>query len=133
MQKPEPPAKLPKPFLVHGAKTTGGRGRGKKIGIPTINLDLSCVPKELMHGIYACRISFGGKTYAGAMHYGPRPVFKDTVALEVHVLDEVVDVPPVQVDIEIIGRIRDVMNFPDTGSMMTEITQDIAKTRAMLS
>lgn len=133
MQKQEPPAKLPEPLFILGATTTGGRGRGKKIGIPTINIELDNVPDNFEHGIYACRISFGGQVYAGAIHYGPRPVFQDTVAFEVHVLDEVVDIPPERVDIEIVGCIRDVMDFPSTELLVARIAQDIEETRAMLS
>ncbi len=102
------------------------------MGIPTLNIALTSAPKTLAHGIYACLISFGGKTYQGAMHFGPRPVFKDTDALEVHVLDSIIDQPPVSVDLDIIGKIREVKDFPNAEALKEAIAQDIAAARAML-
>ena len=103
------------------------------MGIPTINIDLAAVPPAFGHGIYACRISFAGRKYMGALHYGPRPVFKDTVSFEVHVIDETLPELPLSVDLEIVGRIRDVANFADAEALATRIRQDVEETRAMLA
>lgn len=131
-QKPTQPARLSEPVIMKGAHTVGGRGRGRRMGIPTINIDLAAVPQDLAHGIYACRVSFAGKHFIGALHYGPRPVFRDTVAMEVHVIDEAIAEMPVSVDLEIVGKIRDVADFPDAGALAARIRQDIAETRAIL-
>jgi riboflavin kinase/FMN adenylyltransferase len=110
-----------------------GAGRGKALGIPTLNIDLGAVPKNLQHGIYAGWIRYGGTQLQTAIYYGPRPVFQDSVAFEAHVLDSVIDTPPAAVDIEIVGRIRDVLDFPSTEALLARITTDIEETRGMLS
>lgn len=120
-------------IVMKGARIVSGAGRGKNLGIPTINIDLSAVPPDLAHGIYACRITLAGRTYKGAMHYGPRPVFKDSEACEVHIIDETVDEVPETADIEIVGFIRDVANFPSPEALVERIGKDIEEARGMLS
>ncbi|MSR67524.1 hypothetical protein EXS65_01710 [Candidatus Peribacteria bacterium] len=117
---------------ISNAAVIAGRSRGRRIGTPTINVDVSCAPKSMRHGIYACFILIHRKQYRGAMHYGPRPVFKDTETLEVHVLDAVINQPPKTVDIIVVGRIRDVRDFRDAEALQRAISEDIVQTRAML-
>lgn len=131
-QKKMPPGKLPRSVTIRDAKTVPGRGRGKGLGIPTINIDLEAVPRDLSHGIYACRITLFGKTYKGAMHYGPRLVFKDTTAFEVHIIDDIVEKVSETADIEIVGYIRPVLDFPSPDALIDRIQQDIKEARGML-
>lgn len=131
---PEPPAnsKLPEPIRITAAPIVSGASRGRRIGIPTLNIDLSVIPKELQHGIYACWIRIGDKQYRGAMHYGPRPVFQDSETFEVHVLDAVLNESPETVDIDIVARIRDVQNLESIEALKKAIAADIEAVRAML-
>ncbi len=124
---------LSRSVIIKNAAVISGRGRGKGLGIPTINIDLAAVPSDVPHGIYACKITLGDTTYMGAMHYGPRPVFRDGVAFEVHILDETVEDIPDTVDIEIIGFIRAIADFPSPEAMMKRIERDIEEARGMLS
>lgn len=114
------------------ARLVTGSGRGREIGTPTLNIDLNDVPEELEEGIYAgwCRID--DRWLMAAIHYGPRPVFQDSKAFEIHVLDASIETPPERTDIVLIRRLRDVMNFPSTDALMGQIEQDIADTRAIL-
>ncbi len=121
------------PVIIKNGRVISGAGRGGNLGIPTINIDLSDIPTSLEHGIYACRITLAGKTYKGAMHYGLRPVFKDTEAFEVHIIDASVDFVPTTVDIEIVGYIRPVQDFPNPEVLIHRIQKDIEAARAMLS
>lgn len=120
------------PLTIKEAVVIPGRSRGRRIGIPTLNIDLRAIPKELEHGIYACWITVNGKRLMGAMHYGPRPVFKDSETFEVHVLDAALAESPKTVDIEIVARIRDVENFASTEALKETIAADIAAVRAIL-
>src|SRR5262249_46176718 len=53
-----------------------GAGRGRTIGIPTINL-ASPDPRKLLppDGVYAVRVNWRGRRYGGMMNQGPRPTF----------------------------------------------------------
>ncbi|MBP9773510.1 MAG: riboflavin kinase [Candidatus Peribacteraceae bacterium] len=111
-----------------------GAGRGKKLNVPTINLDLHTVPSSLQHGVYACLVSLdSGKTWLqSATHYGPRPVFQDSVSFEVHLLDTTVATAPKSIQVQVIARLRDVQNFPGPEELKAAIAQDISQTRAIL-
>jgi FAD synthase len=100
--------------------------------VPTINLELADVPPSLMHGIYACSAVIGGKTYKSAVHYGPRPVFKDSESFEVHILDAAIPDPPETLELTVVARLRDVENFPDAEALKAAIADDIAAVRAIL-
>ncbi len=123
---------LQQTIVMKGSKVVSGRSRGRRLGIPTINIDLSCVPKELKHGIYACWIWLNGKKHMGSIHYGLRPVFNDSETFEVHVLDTLIEVAPACVDILIVSRIRDIRNFDGPEGLKSAIAADIQATRAML-
>ena len=118
--------------VVFTASAIKGAGRGKEMGIPTINVDLSAVPEELEDGIYACYVELDGVRYHGAMHYGPRPVFDDSRACEVHLLDTTVEVVPSQVSLEVVEYLREIRDFPTTEALVTQIEQDIQQCRTIL-
>ncbi len=136
MERKQPkhrPGWLPKAIVISKATIVSGAGRGRRIGIPTLNIELSSAPKELTQGIYACWIILDGTRYKGAMHFGPRPVFKDSETLEVHVIDEAIAETPKTTDVEIVARIRGVENFPSVEALIEAIQSDIDASRAILS
>lgn len=116
------------------AHVVPGVQRGRTLGYPTMNLDLAAVPASLVHGIYACFVELDdeGTRESAVLHYGPRPVFNDTVSCEVYVLDKTVAVPPTTLTVDIRGRIRDVTNFPLREVMLAQIESDIAVARGIL-
>lgn len=124
--------RLTSPIVISKAKVIRGRGRGKDIGFPTINIDLASIPTALAHGIYACRMRLGGTSYNGAIHYGPRPVFKDTVTFEVHIIGESVHTVPNTADITVVGFIRNIADFESTEALVKQIKKDIEEARGML-
>ncbi len=127
------PVLLHPPVMISSARVVSGAGRGKRLGIPTLNIEMASAPKELKYGIYACTVSFDGNTYKGAMHFGSRPVFRDTDSLEVHVIDERIEKTPESVDIEVIAFLRPVRNYANTEELKAAIDQDISAARGILS
>ena len=120
------------PPLRFTAHVITGSGRGKTLKVPTINVDLADVPRELQEGIYACWVTIEEKHLPGALHYGPRPVFGDTQSCEVHVIDGSMDRVEDTVVIEIVGRVRDVRDFPSQEALLEEIQRDITTVRGIL-
>lgn len=114
------------------ASAITGAGRGKKMGVPTINVDLSAVPLELQDGIYACSVQLFGKNYMGAMHYGPRPVFDNSRACEVHLIDTSVDIQPSSVEITVVQYLREIRDFPSAEDLVAQIEKDIEQCRSAL-
>jgi len=107
------------------AKVVKGVGRGKKLGIPTVNFDSKAV-KDLKEGVYVCRVLFP-KDYWGILHFGPRPTFTEkNKTLEVYLFDfDDVRIPK-QLDIEIYSYIRKIVKFANSGQMVKKIEKDMA-------
>lgn len=118
--------------ITFSAHVVSGAGRGKGLGTPTLNVDLSQVPSSLEEGVYACFAVINGKRHFGAMHYGPRPVFNASLSCEVHLMDTVIEHPPTSMDIEVVERLREVRDFPTPDDLKIQIADDIVKTRAIL-
>ncbi len=111
-----------------------GAGRGRRIGTPTLNVDLTAVPADLGDGIYAVQASWaGGGSFAAVMHLGPRPVFQDSRSCEVHLLDAVPPADTQTVSVTVVARLRDVQNFPSPEALVAQIQRDIAAARAILA
>lgn len=120
------------PLAIAHVPTVAGAGRGRNMQIPTINFETENLPDHLEHGVYACWITIDGQRLKGAMHFGPRPVFKDSVSFEVHILDEAITALPESCDLTIVKRIRDVQDFPSKEALIERIRKDIEETRAIL-
>src|SRR5258705_182875 len=80
---------LGRAYAIRGTVVRGA-GRGRTIGVPTLNLE-SPDPSKLLppDGVYAARVVLkDGRTFGGMMNQGPRPTFgEDARALEVHLFD----------------------------------------------
>lgn len=121
---------FPKSFT---ARTEAGRGRGKQLNVPTINLLLEDVHPELTDGIYACTVTIDGQTLKAAMHLGARPVFKDTRTCEIHLIDESIPNLPESLAVTVIAYLRPVMDFPSADALVDQMRKDIEESRAILT
>lgn len=112
-----------------------GKGRGKLLGFPTINLE---IPKkfDLKDGIYAVRVFLGDKNFAGAMHFGPIPTFKENEkTLEVFLIHtEDSSIPDSQeLEIEVLKFLRPVLNFQNTEELTKQMKVDVQDTKKLLN
>lgn len=113
-----------------------GKGRGKDLGFPTINMEVA--PELILgirEGIYACRVKLDAETYNGALFYGPIPVFGETEkSLEVYLVDSGFIYVGVgrDIEVELVKYIRPVQNFSSIELMQQQMTQDVLHVRAAL-
>ena len=82
---------LGKPFQVQG-QVVKGKKLGRKIGYPTINLQLNNEHKIIpLDGVYAVQVSVGIEQYFGMMNIGVNPTIADEMneqkKYEVHLFD----------------------------------------------
>jgi riboflavin kinase / FMN adenylyltransferase len=113
-------------------KVVKGKGRGKTIGFPTLNLT---VPEnfEYDHGIYAGWVQMGNAKHMGAFHYGPVPAFDDLgVTLEVFVIEAEIPKAPKEVSFEIIKLLRKIKNFESLKKLSVQIKKDVLETKKIL-
>jgi riboflavin kinase/FMN adenylyltransferase len=104
--------------VIHGDK------RGRELGFPTANirLDSACA---LRHGIYAVRVSVGGRHYDAVANFGRRPMF-DTgaVLLEIFLFDFSGDLYGRNLDVAFIDWIREERMFDGTAALVTQMKED---------
>lgn len=113
-----------------------GKGRGKDLGFPTINMQ---VPPELVlglqEGIYAARVTVNKETFGGALYYGPVPVFHETEkSLEVYLVDSgyIYVGPGTDIEVELVKYIRPVQDFSSVELMQIQMTKDVTQIRNIL-
>lgn len=122
--------------MIYTTKKIKGKGRGKLLGYPTINLE---IPSDFHEeeGIYASLVIINGKTYKGALHYGPVPTFHEKEkSLEVFLIKEntsdfFVSINQL-IEIEIIKRIRSIKKFTSLKELSAQIQIDVKKIIAIL-
>jgi len=112
-----------------------GAGRGRTIGIPTINLASPDTRKLLPpDGVYAVRVSVGDQRYGGMMNQGPRPTFgEESRTLEVHLFDFDGELYGEVVDVEWVRRLRAVQAFPSRDALVAQLERDRQAARAALN
>lgn len=112
-----------------------GDGRGRKINIPTANIDY---PKDKVipaNGVYATWAWIGGERYSSATNIGINPTFtpdKEMPNVEAHLLDFERDLYGGELKIEFVARLRDEMKFDGVDTLLKQIHADIGKTRKIL-
>lgn len=103
-------------------KVIRGKGRGKALRFPTINLKTEA---KLNHGIYVCKAKISGEERWGLLHIGPRPVFGEKeISVEVHLLDFQDEKVPQELDVEIVKFLREVKDFKSEKELIKQMEKD---------
>ena len=113
-----------------------GAGRGRTIGVPTLNLE-PADPRKLLppDGVYAARVRIlesgsgiltpGSRILGGMMNQGPRPTFGEQArALEVHLFDFSGELYGETVVVEWVRRLRAVQAFPSREALVAQLERD---------
>jgi len=112
-----------------------GDGRGRKINIPTANIDYPKGKVIPAFGVYACWAWIGEEKHPAAVNIGINPTFtpdKETPNVEAHILDFDRDLYGQVLKLEFLGRLRDEMKFDGVETLLKQIHADIAQTRDIL-
>jgi len=113
-----------------------GAGRGRTIGIPTLNLPVPDARKLLPpDGVYAVWVTLpDGGRYGGMMNQGSRPTFGVTErGLEIHLFEFDAEIYGATVWVEWVGRLRDVRAFPSREALIEQLAQDRTAARRSLN
>ena len=123
---------LGRPFSITG-KVVEGFKRGREIGFPTANLESEigiAVPKN---GIYSTIATVSGKSYMAASSIGTRPTFDNgSRTIEAFILDFDEIIYGETVTLKFINRLRDEIKYDSLEELITQINDDVSKTRNSL-
>lgn len=115
--------------VAHGAQ------RGRELGYPTLNIQLSSTRKLLPpEGVYAIRAVTSRGVLGGMMNLGPRPTFGELGrALEVHLFDATGDWYGETVSVDLIRRLRDTTRFESVEALVEQLGRDADHARLALT
>ncbi|MBK8004088.1 MAG: bifunctional riboflavin kinase/FAD synthetase [Gemmatimonadetes bacterium] len=125
---------LGRPYTVSG-RVVRGEGRGRTIGVPTLNL--GDIPERKLlppDGVYAARVEWARGRAGGMLNQGPRPTVGDgRRSLEVHLFGVDEDLYGEWVKVEWVARIRDQQKFPSLAALQDQLKQDRARAEDALA
>lgn len=126
-------ALLGRPFALRGIVTRGD-GRGRQIGFPTANVQVSPDVALPANGVYACRANLAtGEVVPAVTNIGVRPTFDGTRrVVEAYLLDWEGDLYDQPLRLELLMRLRNERKFNGVDELVAQIRHDVAEARAVL-
>jgi riboflavin kinase/FMN adenylyltransferase len=124
---------LGRPFHLEGL-VIKGEGRGKMIGFPTANIQVSedlIVPQK---GVYVTKTVYNNMIYKSITNIGNNPTFKDSNVLniETNLFDFDTDIYGETIEIEFLHKLRDEKKFPTVNDLVNQIKLDVGLAKKML-
>lgn len=123
---------LGRPYALIG-RVVHGEAEGRKLGYPTINLELGdqLVPAE---GVYAGVSEIDGHRRVAAISVGHRPTLGgNSLVVEAFLLDESHDLYRKEARLEFDAFIRGQQRFESREALTNQIQEDIARVRAAIT
>lgn len=121
---------LSRPYSISG-KVVYGRQLGRELGFATANLQLHRLRSPL-RGVYRVQVDGAGLVAApGVANVGTRPTIDDSIEanLEVHLLDDNVELYGKHIEVTFLQKLRDEEKFDGLAALRAQIGRDIAAAR----
>lgn len=110
-----------------------GRGEGRTIGYPTANLQLAGGSSRPEAGIYACWVErVDGSRQPGILVSGVAWDEPELPRQEVYLLDWTSDLYDEDLLVEVVKKIREVIEFAELEALRRQIEDDISAARRLL-
>ena len=110
-----------------------GEKRGRQLGFPTANFDISadiCIPAN---GIYATFIHVNGKQYLSATSIGTNPTFDvKQRTVETFIMDFNQNIYGFRPKLEFVSKLRDEIAFDSINLLIEQMTKDVEKAKNIL-
>ena len=116
-------------FTYSGEVVNGDR-RGRKIGFPTANLEISDQRAMLPNGAYIVRVKVRGKFFNGIANIGNNPTFKVAKRrLEVFIDNFSGDIYGEEIFVSFVSKLRDEKIFSTVEDLKTQLNEDLKAMR----
>jgi riboflavin kinase/FMN adenylyltransferase len=113
-------------------KAIKGKGRGKTLDYPTLNLHTppgKLLPKD---GVYSTEVKIEDRNYFGMLHIGTKPTFEDhSRSVEVHLFDMDQDLTNSEVHLFVESWIRESQRFATPDLLKNQLKKDEKKIKEM--
>lgn len=125
-----------KSLLGHSYPLSGtlvrGKGRGKSLGYPTLNLEIPARKLLPQDGVYSAGVQLEGKRYVGMMYVGPKPTFgENTRSVEVHVFGLQKDVCHLRLELFVESWVREPKKFAHPEHLKDQLKSDEKRIKEM--
>jgi len=123
---------LTRPYRLRGM-VRHGAARGVRIGFPTANLDAidTLLPGP---GVYAGRAISEATNWPAAINVGPNPTFgEQRMKVEVHIIGFQGSLYGQPLEVDFIGRLRDIQRFDNVAALKAQLEKDIAAATKMVA
>lgn len=117
-------------------KVVGGEKRGRKLGFPTMNIELAADYISLQNGVYVVETVIDGDYYYGVMNVGTKPTFYDKITpttYEIHLIDFSQNVYGKTISVIVLDYLRAEKRFSSVKCLVDAIEQDIEQARLIIS
>lgn len=122
---------LGRPFCIEGTVLSGLQN-GRKMGIPTANVQYDAQMVLPGNGVYAGITETDGRRLQSVVNVGMNPTFgAEVVTIESHILDFNEDLYGKQIRVFFEQRLRGDIKFNSMEALKAQIMRDIEQTRAM--
>ena len=122
---------LGRPYSISGV-VVHGEQRGRLLGFPTANLQVSHTDKLIpANGVYVVETLCDGMMFRGMMNIGHQPTFHtvQTQKLEVHLIDQALDLYGKNLSIRFLARLRDEHKFASRDELVAQLELDKAQAK----
>ena len=106
-------------------KVKPGHQLGRKLGHPTLNFNVGSFAMKNRPGVYSCQIIIHGKTYKGALYFGPK-LTHSGYALEIYILDYSGSIYGQFISFKVGKKLRNPIEFDSPEALKKQIQKDIA-------
>ena len=120
---------LGRPYSLSGVVVPGEQ-RGRLLGFPTANLHISNTDKLIpANGVYVVETLCDGVMYRAMMNIGHQPTFHavQSKKLEVHLIDQALDLYGKNLSIRFLARLRDEHKFASRDELVAQLEKDKAQ------
>ena len=112
-----------------------GKGKGRTVGMPTVNLGITEEMKLPPLGVYATLVHRGEETFMGVTNVGTRPSVdnEERITVETLILDFSGDVYDQEITVEFYHYIRPIRKMESLKAVQLQVEKDSLVARAYFS